>query len=407
MGQRVQDQTLPASVAGPAAWEALPAAQQPQWRQHPDYLRAREVLASASPLVTVSELETVEQSLARVAVGGAHLLQAGDCAESFAECTPMHAAAKVDTLDCLGDHLEAGIGQPVVRIGRLGGQFAKPRSQPMERHGDVELPAFRGHLVNSELSTKAARQHDPRRMLWAYEASAKVLGWLRSHREHRECTEADFVRRGPWSSHEALVIDYEGGAIRSDPATGVSFLGSTHLPWLGERTRQPYSAHVRLLSSVRNPVGCKIGPSAGVVDVLRLCELLDPDRMPGRLVLIVRMGKDRIVEALPPIAAAVSRAGHSVVWLSDPMHGNTVRAATGVKTRYLDDMIAEAATFREILERQGQHPGGLHLEVAASAVTECIGGPVRDEAALPCCSTSLCDPRLNPEQALELLDAWT
>lgn len=401
----VQERALPPSVAGPAVWEGLPAAQQPHWRYHPDYLRTREQLALAPPLVSVAELDELQAALAAVAGGAGQLLQAGDCAESLTECTPADVAAKLALLHSLADELAAGLG-PVVRIGRLGGQFAKPRSQPVEWHSERELPAFRGHMVNSELPTYTAREHDPGRMLCAYEASAQVLGTLAADRAQCLATHpARPAGSGPWSSHEALVIDYEGSAIRTDPDTGSSFLGSTHLPWVGERTRQPGSAHVRLLSSVHNPVGCKLGRTIAASDVVRLCALLDPDRTPGKLVFIVRMGAAHIRTALPPIVSAVRSAGHPVTWVSDPMHGNTTTSALGFKTRHLPDMIAEAVAFRSILQRLGEHPAGLHLEVAVSEVTECIGGPVREEM-LSHRYTTLCDPRLNPEQAHELIRAW-
>jgi 3-deoxy-7-phosphoheptulonate synthase len=398
----VQEHALPPAVAGPAAWEGLPAAQQPHWRYHPDYLRTREQLALAPPLVSMSELDILQRALATVANGEAYLLQAGDCAESLAECTPADISAKLTVLHSLADTFASISNQPVVRIGRIGGQFAKPRSKPVELHRERELPAFRGHMVNSELPTPTAREHDPGRMLCAYRASAQVHRALAADRGQRTATGPVPGGDGAWSSHEALVIDYEGSAIRTDPTSGGSFLGSTHLPWVGERTRQPQSAHVRLLSSVRNPVGCKLGPTTQVADVLRLCELLDPNRLPGRLVLIARMGAAHIREALPPVVAAVRQAGHPVTWVSDPMHGNTVRSGVGLKTRHLPDIISEAVAFRSILEYLGEHPAGLHLEVAAAEVTECVGGPVREEMLLHH-YTTLCDPRLNPEQAHELL----
>jgi len=402
----MQERTLPPSVAGPAAWEGLPAEQQPHWRYHADYLRTREALASAPPLVSVAELDTLRRQLATVAAGEACLLQAGDCAESLAECAPAHTAAKLAVLHGLAGSLSAGSGLPVLRIGRIGGQFAKPRSQPMEWHEGRELPVFRGHMVNSEVPTLAAREHDPGRMLRAHEASAQVHRRLRADRMQRAATEVGSGGSGPWSSHEALVIDYEGSAIRTGP-DGSSFLGSAHLPWIGERTRHPSSAHVRLLSAVGNPVGCKLGPTTRTAELLRLCDLLDPDRMPGRLVLIARMGVTRIAETLPSLVTAVRRAGHPVIWLCDPMHGNTVRTAAGLKTRHLTDMIREAMTCRTILEQHGRHPSGLHLEVAADDVTECLGGPVRTEEMLRRRHVTLCDPRLNPEQAHELIEAWT
>lgn len=388
-----------------AEWLNLPAAQQPEWRHHRAYQRSQLAMRAAAPLVTGGELDELRRCLARVAVGEAQVMQVGDCAESFFECTHAHTHAKLETLNLLGDRFQRHTGRPVVRIGRIGGQFAKPRSQPTERHGDLELPSFRGHLVNSEVPTRAARHADPRRMLWAYQASARVLAWVNAHREVRAELTGASVASGPWSSHEALIVDYEAGLTRTDTETGERLLTSTHFPWIGERTRQPDSAHVRLLAAVTNPVGCKVGPTASIAEVLELCTLLDPERTPGRLVLIARMGHNRVAEALPDLVDAVHRAGHPVVWLCDPMHGNTVRAPGGTKTRYLSDVIAEARQFQRVLERQGRHPGGLHLEVAADDVTECIGGAIDSPALLATRYTSLCDPRLNPEQAIELVDA--
>ena len=400
----VQEHVLPASIAGPAAWEGLPAEQQPHWRCHPNYLKIREQLSLAPPLVTMAELDTLARELAAVAAGDGYLLQAGDCAESLNECTPADIAAKLKMLHALGDILAAHRAGPVVRIGRIGGQFAKPRSQAVEWHRGHELPVFRGHMVNSELPTITAREHDPGRMLCAYSASEQVHRLLRIDRGKRAATQRP-GGSGVWSSHEALVIDYEGSAIRTDGVTGMSYLSSTHVPWVGERTRQPQSTHIRLLSSVRNPVGCKLGPTVTGEQALRLCALLDPDRVPGRLTFIVRMGAQRIWDTLPPIVKSVRRAGYPVIWVSDPMHGNTVRTSQGLKTRQVVDVIAEAIAFRSILEGLGVHPAGLHLEVAVSDVTECVGGAVREEI-LPHRYTTLCDPRLNPEQAAHVLRAW-
>lgn len=398
--------SLPPAIAGPAVWEGLPAVQQPHWRYHADYLRTREALALAPPLVGVPELAALRDELAAVARGDAMVLQAGDCAENITECTPSHTAEKLSVLHRLADRLTAWSGHPTVRVGRMAGQFAKPRSEPVERHGDQDLPVFRGHMVNSEEPTLAGREHDPSRMLWAHEMSGVVLSVMHTDRRHRASYGMSTGGSGPWASHEALVIDYEGSSVRAH-GDGLSFLSSTHLPWVGERTRQPYSAHVRLLSATYNPAGCKVGPTTSVTELLQLCELLDPGREPGRLVLMVRMGIAKIEQALPPLVDAVHRAGHPAIWLSDPMHGNTVRTADGLKTRRLSDLAAEAAACRAILERHGEHAAGLHLEVAADDVTECLGGPVRTEEMVGHRYTTLCDPRLNPEQAVELLEAWT
>lgn len=396
-----------ATTDAPVGPGPLPASQQPEWQDHPAYRPACAQLGSLAPLVTWPELRSLRGALASVATGQALLLQAGDCAESLYECTEAHVAAKISVLDTLADQLTVDTGRDVVRAGRIGGQFAKPRSQAAEWYGGRELPTFRGHLINSELPTPHARRADPRRMMWAYQASAAVAGRLAAHRREHGTTDPSRAVLGPWSSHEALVLDYEQNLVRTDPATGIDFIGSAHLPWVGERTRQPGSAHIQLLSSVANPVGCKIGPLAKPEDVVRVCELLDPDRVPGRLVLIARMGCRHVRTALPPLVAAVRRAGHQAVWLSDPMHGNTMRTPDGWKTRHVQDIIAEAVATRDILWRQGEHASGLHLEVAADEVTECIGGPIRSSDALRARYTTLCDPRLNPEQAGQVIRAWS
>jgi 3-deoxy-7-phosphoheptulonate synthase len=384
-------------------WEGIPAVQQPDWQDHPTYHEACHSLASAPPLVTATEIRQLRRSLSRLMTTDALLLQLGDCAESFYECTPWHTSEKLEVIDWLGDRFSELTGQSVIRVGRMGGQFAKPRSQAIEWHGALGIPSFRGHMINSDIATSTTRKANPRRMVWAYEASDRVQRVMRTHRQGsgRAAT-----TEGPWSSHEALVVDYESRLIRRDPDTDDLYLGSTHLPWVGERTRQPAAAHVALLSSVVNPVGCKVGPAANPDDILRVCEALDPRREPGRLVLIPRMGRDRIQEALPPIVRRVANAGHPVVWLSDPMHGNTVKSPVGLKTRHLTDVITEALRFRDILEENRQHAAGLHIEVAADDVTECVGGSVENEDELHRHYTSLCDPRLNANQATELIEAW-
>jgi 3-deoxy-7-phosphoheptulonate synthase len=396
----------PSSVAESiqlGSWAATPAAQQPDWRDHPAYPGACRSLASAQPLVTAPEIRQLRAALSRLVPTDALLLQLGDCAESLYECTPWHTSKKLEVIDLLGDRLRELTGQPVIRVGRMGGQFAKPRSQAIEWHGPPSIPAFRGHMINSDIATPATRQADPRRLVWAYEASDRVQRVMRAYRQRNGGTAA---AEGPWSSHEALVVDYESRLVRRDPDTDDLYLSSTHLPWVGERTRQPAGAHVALLSTVVNPVACKIGPAAHLDDVLRACAALDPRREPGRLVLVPRMGRDRIQDALPPVVRGVVNAGHPVVWLSDPMHGNTVKSPTGLKTRHLTDVITEALRFRDILEQNRQYAAGLHLEVAADDVTECVGGSVENDDHLPRHYTSLCDPRLNADQATELIEAW-
>jgi 3-deoxy-7-phosphoheptulonate synthase len=404
------------------------AAQQPQWQQHRDYRSCCAALASSPALVTKREILELRSALAAVGAGDAQLMQAGDCAESFYETDEAHIQAKLTLLHQLADQLAAGTGQKVLRVGRLGGQFAKPRTSALEHVVGTPLPVFRGHMVNSEEPSLDSRAHDPRRMVTAYAASAEVLGHVRADRAARAASAGRGLIDGPWSSHDALVIDYEANLVRSEQ--DMRFLGSTHLPWIGDRTRQPDAAHVQLLSGVANPVACKVGPSATIADLSELCARLDPDRMPGRLTLIVRLGKNAIAERLPSIVAAVRSQGHPVVWLSDPMHGNTLRVGNangngnghgnghgdgngngegngnGMKTRLLADIIDEAAEFQRILRRSKAHLGGLHLEVAAGDVTECLGGAVRDTDHLLSRYTTLCDPRLNPDQAAELVRSW-
>ncbi|MBQ1025051.1 3-deoxy-7-phosphoheptulonate synthase [Micromonospora sp. C95] len=385
-------------------WEGMPATQQPDWRNHTDHHEACTSLAKSEPLVTSAEINSLRTSLSALPGGDALLLQAGDCAESFYESSGPHIAEKLRVLDKVAEHLGDCTSSRVVCIGRMGGQFAKPRSRATEQHGDGSIPAFRGHMVNSEIATLSHRQANPSRMLWAYDASERAQRAMRDHRRRQRLAP---TVEGPWSSHEALIIDYETRLVRRAVATGEPYLASTHVPWVGDRTRQPDGAHVALLRTVTNPVGCKIGPSATPDEVARLCDLLDPRREPGRLILIPRMGRAEIRKVLPPIVRRVSSSGHPVIWLSDPMHGNTrMSHRLGLKTRHLTDMITEALMFRDIVEANNQRAGGLHLELAAGDVTECIGGSVRSEDDLLRHYTSLCDPRLNLEQAVDLVEAW-
>ncbi|WP_016700924.1 3-deoxy-7-phosphoheptulonate synthase [Actinoalloteichus spitiensis] len=385
---------VPPAGAGGPDWREWPARQQPDWRRDEFHAPVRRALDAAEPLVTGEEVRELSARLAVVCSGDAVLVQAGDCAESF------HAAsdARTDAVVAVLDRLAAGFGggRPVVRVGRIGGQFAKPRSRSEEVVDGVPLPPFRGHLVNSEVAEARARRPDPRRMLTGYRLAASAHRRLAVHREARS------GGWGPWSSHEALVLDYEAAFLRPDD-TGELVLGSTHFPWVGERTRQLDHGQVRLVASARNPVACKLGPGATGEDAVRLCEVLNPDRTPGRLTFVVRMGTPAITSALPPLLRAVRAAGHPVVWVSDPMHANTVSTPDGRKTRFLAAMLEEVGWFTRIVRDHGEHPGGLHLEVAAEEVTECVGGPVPGFAALADRYETLCDPRLSPAQAAELV----
>ncbi|MEV5576838.1 FkbO/Hyg5 family chorismatase [Spirillospora sp. NPDC052269] len=385
-------------------WESMPAAQQPDWREHPARPRVLERLSQTPPLARVDEIRELREGLAAVAAGSLCVLQAGDCAESFYESTPENTARRLAVLDDLALRLGGRMGRPALRIGRIGGQYAKPRSSPVEAVGGVELPAFRGHMINAEGATPEARRHDPLRMLWAHHFGDEIHRALRARRGKA----APLPYLGPWSSQDALVMDYLVPQVRVDAATGERYLGATHFPWVGERTGGVDGAQVRLLAMVGNPVAAKIGPRATPESVLRLCAVLDPERTPGRLTLIVRMGGGAVRSLLPVIVRAVRDAGHPVVWLCDPMHGNTRRLPSGAKVRHLDDLVTEIVGFRQVLEAHGVHVGGLHLETAAEDVTECLGGPVADEEALgrvhPVAQPTLCDPRLSPEQAAGLID---
>ncbi|MEU6402558.1 3-deoxy-7-phosphoheptulonate synthase [Streptomyces sp. NPDC046985] len=378
------------------------ALQQPDWPDLAQVQRVREILSSRPPLVRIDDVQTLRSLLASVAAGEALVLQAGDCAEDPEECTPGHVRRKTAVLDLLATTLKMLTGKPVVRVGRMAGQFAKPRSQQFEQIGDLTLPVYRGHMINSPEPDPESRRPDPLRILTGYMAAGDIvehLGWR-----------APALRTWPgveplvWTSHEALLLDYEVPMIRG-LGDSTRWLGSTHWPWIGERTRQIDGAHVDLLSDVVNPVACKVGPSMTPEEITSLCEGLDPLREPGRLTLISRMGADAVGERLPSLVAAVRSAGHPVIWLCDPMHGNTVTAPGGRKTRLLTTMAREVHDFGQAVAVAGGVAGGLHLETTPDDVTECAA----DAAALGRIGerhTTFCDPRLNSRQAVSLVTAW-
>ncbi|MFE2756906.1 3-deoxy-7-phosphoheptulonate synthase [Actinosynnema sp. NPDC059335] len=377
------------------------ALQQPDWDDRESVNRVRDTLAARPGLVAAAEVALLRSALSAVAAGRAQVVQAGDCAEDFAECEAGYVARKVGLLDVLAGTMRMATHRPVVRIGRIGGQFAKPRSSPTEEVNGVVLPAFRGHMVNRPDPDAERRRPDPERMLMGYDAAATVsalLGWGGAARR--------LVDPPVWTSHEALLLDYEMPLLRQDERTGATFLASTHLPWIGDRTRQVDGAHVELLAGVANPVGCKVGPSTTADELLALAERLDPRREPGRLVLIARMGAGLVTERLPRLVAAVRTAGHPVVWLCDPMHGNTTRTDEGLKTRYLTTVVAEIELFQRVLRAEGGVAGGLHLETTPDDVTECVVDESEDRHVGDK-YTSYCDPRLNPEQAITAVAAWT
>ncbi|MCC5951946.1 MAG: 3-deoxy-7-phosphoheptulonate synthase class II [Acidimicrobiia bacterium] len=431
----------------PSSWHRFEAQQQPDW---PDPAHLEAVLKTIStlpPLVFAGEARRLTEDLAMVANGDAFLLQAGDCAESYDDFTADKVRDKLKVILQMAAVLQYSSGVPVVKVGRIAGQFAKPRSSPTEEVDGVHLPSFRGHMVNDVAFSSAARSADPERLLAAYHQSASTLNLLRAftkggfadlHRVHawnqefvatstegqryeRLAHEIDRAlrfmgscglrtEREPalhqvdfYTSHEALLLGYEEALTRRDSLSGDWYDCSAHMLWIGERTRQLGGAHVEFLSGVQNPLGCKIGPKATAEEVVALCERLDPDRRPGRLTLITRMGADTIATALPPLLRAVRDAGHPVVWACDPMHANTFTSSSGHKTRQLEHILAEVAGFFTAHAEVGTWPGGIHIELTGDDVTECLGGSTAvGENDLDMRYETMCDPRLNGRQSLDL-----
>ncbi|MFI5983506.1 3-deoxy-7-phosphoheptulonate synthase [Streptomyces sp. NPDC051555] len=391
----------------PAGWRRHPAAQQPEWPDHALLRRVRTRLAGTAPLVHPGEILELRRGLARAARGEGFVVQLGDCAETFEAPTFAGTAARVELLHTTARTLGRALHRPVIPIGRIAGQYAKPRSSPTERVGDLVLPSFRGHLVNDPAPTPAARVPDATRLLRGHAHARDVLALL------RELAASGMVVREPaaagapavWTSHEALLLDYEEPLVRRDPVTGGWFLTSTHLPWIGARTGEPDGAHVRFLAGVANPVGVKVGPGTDPERLAELCARLDPDRRPGRLVLISRMGADAVRSVLPPLVERVARLGHPVVWVCDPVHGNTYTSGTGHKTRHVDVVGEEIRGFFAAVRAARGWPGGIHLEATPADVTECVGGaPAVAERDLPLRYESACDPRLNGAQTARLVE---
>ena len=431
----------------PSSWRARPARQLPEWPDPDPLARAVAELRGRPPLVFAGEARHLTQALASVAAGRAFVLQAGDCAESFHEQSADAIRDKLKVILQMAVVLTYAAGVPVVKVGRIAGQFAKPRSSPLERVGDVEMPAFRGHIVNDDTPLPAARVPDPARMVTAYHHAAAALNLVRAftkggfadlsqvHAWNQEfvATSAEgrryeavaeeidralsFMRAcgvdlsagAPiqqvdlYTSHEALLLDYEEALTRRDSLTGDWYDCSAHMVWLGERTRDPDGAHAEFLRGVANPVGVKLGPTATPEEAVELCERLDPDRIPGRLTLIARLGMSKVTTLLPPLVEAVQRSGHPVVWECDPMHGNTFTSESGRKTRHFDDVLGEIRGFFAVHRAAGTWPGGVHVELTGDDVTECLGG-VEDilEEQLPLRYTTTCDPRLNARQSIDL-----
>jgi len=439
--------TTSTAAWSPSTWRGYHAAQQPEWPDSHQLDSALKELSGLPPLVFAGEARSLHNSLAQVAAGDAFLLQAGDCAESFYDFSADSIRDKLRVILQMAVVLTYAGGVPVVKVGRIAGQFAKPRSSPTERVGDLELPSFRGHLVNDDAPSMEARRPDPGRMLTAYHQSASTLNLLRAFTKggfadlsQVHMWNKEFVATSPggrqyeaigneieralrfmracgidlevdaaihqvdfYTSHEALILGYEEAMTRVDSLTGDWYDTSAHMVWVGERTRQLDGAHVEFLSGISNPIGAKIGPTASPEDVVALCDRLDPHKEPGRLTLITRVGYSKVETVLPPLLRAVRASGHPVVWECDPMHGNTFNAADGHKTRHVDHVVAEISGFFKVCRAEGVWPGGLHVELTGDNVTECLGGSEAiGEDDLELRYTTTCDPRLNGRQSLDL-----
>ena len=428
-------------------WQAFPAEQQPEWPDAGALDRALKQIESYPPLVFAGEARTLLASLGQVATGNAFLLQAGDCAESFEEFTAVNIREKLRVILQMAVVLTYSTSVPVVKVGRIAGQFAKPRSLAIEKVGSRELPSFRGHMVNDPAAHEEARTPDPQRLVQAYHQSASTLNLLRAftkggfadlsrvHAWNQEfvATSAEgqryeqmaaeieralaFMRacgvdtesHSPlhevdvYTSHEALILGYEEALTRQDSLTGQWYDCSAHMLWIGERTRQLDGAHVEFLRGVGNPIGVKIGPTTTADYVLSLCEVLNPKRVPGRLTLISRMGADNVEASLRPLLRAVREAGHPVVWACDPMHANTFTADNGRKTRHFDAILREIVGFVAAHRAENTWPGGIHIELTGENVTECLGGvEAVSQDDLDVRYETVCDPRLNARQSIDL-----
>jgi 3-deoxy-7-phosphoheptulonate synthase len=431
----------------PDSWRKKPIQQVPDYPDPQALADVEKQLATFPPLVFAGEARNLKKALARVAQGQAFLLQGGDCAESFAEHGPNNIRDFFRMFLQMAVVLTYAASLPVVKVGRIAGQFAKPRSSPIEKRDGIELPSYRGDIINDNAFTPEARIPDPRRLMEAYRQSAATLNLLRAFAQGGYANLASvrqwmlgFVKDSPqsrryvelserisealgfmqacgldlsshpelrttdfYTSHEALLLGYEQAFTRVDSTTGDWYATSGHMVWIGDRTRQADHAHIEYARGIKNPIGLKCGPSMKTDDLLRLIDILNPDNEPGRLTLIVRVGADKVTEQLPPMVRAVKREGKVVVWSCDPMHGNTIASATGYKTRPFDLILKEVRGFFDVHNAEGTYAGGVHLEMTGQNVTECTGGArAISEADLNDRYHTVCDPRLNAEQAIDL-----
>jgi 3-deoxy-7-phosphoheptulonate synthase len=441
---------LPTSAAGdrtPDSWRTRPAVQQPEWPDAAALADSLGEIRAMPPLVFAGEARSLREQLEAAGEGRAFLLVAGDCAESFEAFSADAIRDKLKVILQMSVVLTYGSGVPTIKVGRMAGQFSKPRSSPVEVRDGIELPSFRGDTVNDFAFEPAARRPDPRRLVRAYHQSAATLNLVRAFTKggfadltRVHAWNQEFVAATPegqryetlageieralrfmeacgidlhaelqmhqvdfWVAHEALLLEYEEALTRRDSLSGDWYDCSAHMLWIGERTRQLDGAHVEFLAGVHNPVGVKLGAEVGPDDVVGLCQALNPTREPGRLVLFTRMGADRVGDALPPLIRAVQAANHPVVWACDPMHANTFSHASGYKTRRFDDIMRELHGFFAVCEAADVRPGGVHVELTGENVTECLGGSdsVLDHHLEERYET-MCDPRLNAFQSLDL-----
>ncbi|ADH86671.1 class II 3-deoxy-7-phosphoheptulonate synthase [Desulfurivibrio alkaliphilus] len=428
------------------SWHSFKALQQPNWPDGQELQSALATISELPPLVFAGEIRDLKQQLAKVARGEAFLLQGGDCAESFSYCTAPAVRELLKVILQMTVILGYAGGKPVVKVGRMAGQYAKPRSADTEMVDGVELPSYRGDMVNSSEPNPEARRPDPQRMVKGYFLSCATMNILRAFTrggyaalDRVHAWNNEFVKNSPqgqmyerlashieqainfmrvvgldtnmpqltqasfFTSHEALLLGYEEALTRQDSTTGDWYDCSAHMLWIGERTRQVDGAHVEFFRGVHNPIGVKIGPSHDIDDVKRLVSTLNPDNEPGKLTLITRFGIKKIAEGLTPLVQALKKEGFNLVWSCDPMHGNTYTSSTGLKTRNFINILEEIRAFFEIHWQEGTVPGGVHFEMTGADVTECVGGgrEIMDQQLSRNYQT-MCDPRLNAEQSLEL-----
>ncbi|MCH2036979.1 MAG: 3-deoxy-7-phosphoheptulonate synthase class II [Rickettsiales bacterium] len=431
----------------PESWRTFPIKQQPTYPDANHVNAVEQKLSTLPPLVTTTEIESLRQSLANVSQGNGFLLQGGDCAESFAEFNDENLRSYFRVMLQMTVSLMYGAGKPVVKVGRIAGQFAKPRSADTETIDGIELPSYRGDMINNIEFDEHSRVPNPDNLLKVYQQAASTLNFLRSLAKGGDASlktigewNNNFIGNSPqgkrfsdivkrinesiafieacglelegmeqlreavfYTSHEALLLNYEQTLIRQDPQTEKYYNCSAHMLWIGDRTRNLDGAHIEFMRGISNPIGCKVGPSMKPDELVELIDILNPENDPGRLVLISRMGAEKVEELLPPLVRAVKNEGKNVVWSCDPMHGNTIKSPSGIKTRPFNQILSEVRSFFAVHKAEGTYAGGVHFEMTGQDVTECLGGAQAiSELNLSDRYHTHCDPRLNASQSIEL-----